>query len=188
MIQIFLWTVISTKLWKSHSDFTRLCPCPKSPTDIFVFHYFCMFYIFMTYSISFFHLNWIVDAWSVFPDTLEALQDNTCIGGYGILQNKENCEVGARLCALFNFGCRSDCMDLLSFICTIVIIISAHWMQNQQLIFDTNMFFSQMSNRWRDHGPVPVQSQQDSSFCPFPSTQVPLHSICVLPVQCEALH
>jgi len=45
-----------------------------------------------------------------------------------------------------------------------------------------------MSNRWRDHGPVPVQSQQDSSICPFPSTQVPLHSICVLPVQCAALH
>jgi len=45
-----------------------------------------------------------------------------------------------------------------------------------------------MSNRWRDHGPVPVQSQQDSSICPFPSTQVSLHSICVLPVQRAALH
>jgi len=45
-----------------------------------------------------------------------------------------------------------------------------------------------MPNRWGNHGPVPVQSQQDNSVRPFPGTQVPIHSICVLPVQCATMH
>lgn len=67
-----------------------------------------------------------MDAWSVFFDSHEALEDNTYSGGYGILQNKKNCEAGAKQYALFNFRCRSDCMDFLGFICLIVIIISAY--------------------------------------------------------------
>jgi len=67
-----------------------------------------------------------MDTWSVFFDRHEALEDNTCSGGYGILQNKKNCEAGVRQYALFNFRCRSDCMDFLGFLCPIVIIISAY--------------------------------------------------------------
>ena len=44
-----------------------------------------------------------MDAWSVFFDSHEALEDNTYSGGYGILQNEENCVAGARQCALCNF-------------------------------------------------------------------------------------
>jgi hypothetical protein len=67
-----------------------------------------------------------MDAWSVFFDSHEALEDNTYSGGYGILQNEENCVAGARQCALCNFRRRSDCMDFLGFICPIVITISAY--------------------------------------------------------------
>jgi len=67
-----------------------------------------------------------MDAWNVIFDSHETLEDNIYSGGYGILQNKENYEAGARQYALFNFRCRSDCLDFLGFICPIVIIISAY--------------------------------------------------------------
>lgn len=47
-----LYIGIKANLWKRRSDFTRLCPDPKCPSDISVFHYFWFFFLAYYHSVT----------------------------------------------------------------------------------------------------------------------------------------